>query len=369
MVYYIASPTYQAIITSVLRDSEQIIAGGDNISELYLNKYVKEHINSLSGVDILVIDLSCCLDLDTEITSTLETVKVMYGQLRIILLATQIMPGDELLVKSVQMGIYDIITATDFSEIKDELTYCVIEGKQYRDAIRYLKADAEDKTGKQVRIKPKQNANRVMIGLAGSESRVGTTHNAIVIANTLRRSGYMVALLEMSSHPVFGDIRDSYDEKSEDALHFTVNGIDYYPSVQAAEVNAIMAKAYNFLVIDFGSFDSMDDITFNKCEVPVIVAGSKPWELDAVNRLFSKAIHENLVRYNFLFNFTAETYRSDIKNGMAELKNVFFAPVTVDPFSAVENSLCEQLCGDYFDKGSQTEKKKGLFGLWQKKQK
>ena len=59
MVYYIASPTYQAIITSVLRDSEQIIAGGDNISELYLNKYVKEHINSLSGVDILVIDLSC----------------------------------------------------------------------------------------------------------------------------------------------------------------------------------------------------------------------------------------------------------------------------------------------------------------------
>ncbi len=370
MVYYIASPTYQAIITSVLRDSEQIIAGGDNISELYLNKYVKEHINSLSGVDILVIDLSCCLDLDTEITSTLETVKVMYGQLRIILLATQIMPGDELLVKSVQMGIYDIITATDFAEIKDELTYCVIEGKQYRDAIRYLKADNGDKTaGKQVRIKPKQNANRVMIGLAGSESRVGTTHNAIVIANTLRRSGYMVALLEMSSHPVFGDIRDSYDEKSEDALHFTVNGIDYYPSVQAAEVNAIMAKAYNFLVIDFGSFDSMDDITFNKCEVPVIVAGSKPWELDAVNRLFSKAIHENLVRYNFLFNFTAETYRSDIKNGMAELKNVFFAPVTIDPFSAVENSLCEQLCGDYFDKGSQTEKKKGLFGLWQKKQK
>ncbi len=370
MVYYIASPTYQAIITSVLRDSEQIIAGGDNISELYLNKYVKEHINSLSGVDILVIDLSCCLDLDTEITSTLETVKVMYGQLRIILLATQIMPGDELLVKSVQMGIYDIITATDFAEIKDELTYCVIEGKQYRDAIRYLKADNGDKTaGKQVRIKPKQNANRVMIGLAGSESRVGTTHNAIVIANTLRRSGYMVALLEMSSHPVFGDIRDSYDEKSEDALHFTVNGIDYYPSVQAAEVNAIMAKAYNFLVIDFGSFDSMDDITFNKCEVPVIVAGSKPWELDAVNRLFSKTVHENLVRYNFLFNFTAETYREDIKNGMAELKNVFFAPVTVDPFSAVENSLCEQLCGDYFDKGSQTEKKKGLFGLWQKKQK
>lgn len=371
MVYYVTSPTYQAIITSVLRDSEQIIAGGENISEMYLNKYIKEHISNLSGVDILIIDLSCCLDLDAEIVSSLETLKVMYGQLRVVLLATQIMSGDELLIKSVQMGIYDIITATDFAEIKDELTRCVIEGMKYRDAIRYLKAEEDDKTGKQkqVRIKPKQNANRVMIGLAGSESRVGTTHNAIVIANTLRRSGYMVAMLEMSSHPVFGDIKDSYDEDSEDAFHFSVNGIDYYPSVQAAEVNSIMAKAYNFLVIDFGCFDSMDEITYNKCEVPIIVAGSKPWELDAVNRLFSKTVHENLVRYNFLFNFTAETYRDDIKNGMAELKNVFFAPVTVDPFSAVENSLCEQLCGDYFDKGSQTEKKKGLFGLWQKKQK
>ena len=238
MVYYITSPAYQAIITSVLHESEQIIAGGDNISEIYLNKYIKEQINSLSGVDIMIIDLSCALDLDTEIISSLETIKVMYGQMRIILLAASMQPGNDLLIKCVQMGIYDIITATDFVEIKDELVKCVLEGKQYRDALRYLKPGEDDKSvGKQVRIKQKQNANRVMIGFAGSQERVGTTHNAIVTANTLRRSGYMVALLEMSSHPVFRDIKESYDEESEDALHFSVNGIDYYPSVQASEVN------------------------------------------------------------------------------------------------------------------------------------
>ena len=368
MVYYITSPTYQAVVASVLHDTEQIIAGAENMSEMYLGKYIKEQINSLSGVDILIIDLSCALDLDTEIVSTIETIKVMYGQLRIIILATQMQPGAELLIKCVQMGVYDIITATDFVEIKDELTRCVTEGKQYRDALRYLKPKDEDKSaGKQVRIKQKQNANRVMIGLAGSESRVGTTHNAIVIANTLRRSGYMVALLEMSSHPVFSEIKEAYDEKSGDALHFSVNGTDYYPSVQAAEVNAIMAKAYNFLVIDFGCFQTMDAITFNKCEVPIIVAGSKPWELDAVNRLFSEAVHENLIRYNFLYSFTDEKYRDDIKNGMAELRKVFFAPVTTDPFMAVETGLCEQLCGDYFDRECPDKKRKGVFGLWRKK--
>lgn len=370
MVYYITSPTYQAIITSVLRETEQIIAGGENMSEIYINKYIKEQINNFSGVDIMIIDLSCVLDLDTEIVSSMENIKVMYGQLRIILLATQMQPGDELLVKCVQMGIYDIITATDFVEIKSELTQCVIDGKQYRDALRFLKPKEEDKTiGKQVRIKSKQNANRVMIGLAGSEPRVGTTHNAIVIANTLRRRGYMVALLEMSSHPVFRDIKESYDEESDEALHFSVNGIDYYPAVHAAEVNAIMAKAYNFLVIDFGCFETMDAITFNKCEVPIIVAGSKPWELEAVNKLFSEAVHENLIRYNFLYNFTDEKYRADIKNGMAELKNVFFAPITVDPFMALEVGLCEQLCGDYFDRGEQPEKKKRGFRIWKKKSK
>ena len=371
MVYYITSPAYQAIITSVLHESEQIIAGGDNISEIYLNKYIKEQINSLSGVDIMIIDLSCALDLDTEIISSLETIKVMYGQMRIILLAASMQPGNDLLIKCVQMGIYDIITATDFVEIKDELVKCVLEGKQYRDALRYLKPGEDDKSvGKQVRIKQKQNANRVMIGFAGSQERVGTTHNAIVTANTLRRSGYMVALLEMSSHPVFRDIKESYDEESEDALHFSVNGIDYYPSVQASEVNSIMAKAYNFLVMDFGTFDTMDEITFNKCEVPVIVAGSKPWELDAVNKLFAKTVHENLVRYNFLFNFTDDKYRDDIKSGMAELKKVFFASITVDPFTAVEAGMCEQLCGDYFDKDEQPSKKKRrLFARWKKKRK
>ena len=132
MVYYITSPTYQAVITSVLHETEQIIAGGDSISEIYVSKYIKEQINNLSGVDMMIIDLSCVLDLDTEIISSLETVKVMYGQMRIIILATQLRTGSELLIKCVQMGIYDIITSTDFVEIKDELAGCVTEGKQYR---------------------------------------------------------------------------------------------------------------------------------------------------------------------------------------------------------------------------------------------
>lgn len=40
----------------------------------------------------------------------------------------------------------------------------------------------------------------------------------------------------------------------------------------------------------------------------------------------------------------------------------------MDPFTAVENGLCEQLCGDYFDRSEQPDKKKrGLFGVWKKK--
>lgn len=370
MIYYIASPAYQPVIVSVIRETEQILAGAESASEMYVNKYIKEHINNFSGLDSIIIDLSCALDLDNEIIESFEMLKVMYGQIRIIILATQSLPGDELLIKCVQMGIYDIITATDFAEIKDELTSCITDGKQYRDALRYIKAkeDGRASEGKAVRIKPKQNANRVMIGFAGSEKRIGTTHNAIVVANTLRRSGYMVALLEMAEHPVFNDIKDFFDEQPEDALHFSVNGIDYYPSVLASEINSIMAKAYNFLVIDFGSCETMDSIVFNKCDVPVIVAGSKPWELDAVNKFFSEAVHENLARYNFLFNLTDEKYREDIKNGMNELKNVYFAPVTIDPFAAVEDELCEQLCGDYFNVGEQNQKKKRrIFGAWKKK--
>ena len=35
MVYYITSPTYQAVITSVLHETEQIIAGGDICQQIH----------------------------------------------------------------------------------------------------------------------------------------------------------------------------------------------------------------------------------------------------------------------------------------------------------------------------------------------
>lgn len=369
MVFYIASPTYQPLISSVIKENELVLAGSESSSEIYINKYIKEHISDFSGFDVLVIDLSCVMDLENEITDALEMLKVMYSGLRIVLLASSLVPGCSLLVKCVQMSIYDIICSEDFGEIRDELRLCLTEGKTYRDAVRFRTKgnDEKGKAAESGQLK-KKVVNRIMIGVAGSQKRIGVTHTAIVIANTLRRRGYMVALVEMSQAPVFEDIREAFEEELSEKRSFSLNGIDYYPASDALELNAILEKAYNFLVIDFGEYTLADLLLFNKCDIPVAVAGSKPWEIEQMQEIFNAATYGNLVRYNFVFNFTPDKSRNDIRieMGSNEFRNVFFAPVTMDPYAAVEEGFVNDLCGSYMNEESMDKKGRRIFP-WKRK--
>lgn len=361
MVFYIASQTYQEIISRTVKESGRILAGGECSNELYLLKYIKENIRKLSELDSLIVDLAALHDTDEEIINALDMIRLMYDEIRIIILAANRLQGDELLSKCFQMSIYNLINTDDFVVIKNELLLCITEGKKYKDAVIYKDNKQQEKVI--IKNEIKQTVNKVLIGMAGTQERIGTTHNCIVMANYLRKRGYMVAIAEMNPSKCLDTVLMAFEEKLFEDSYFSLSGVDYYPETNADKLGSILGKSYNFILADFGNINApkCDRVTFNKADVRIIIAGSKPWEIDYINEIFSISDKETLKQYHYCFNFTVDKNKDAIREGMAELDQIYFLSYQEDPFTTADFPAAEIILEQYMPIKLNETKRKGIF--------
>lgn len=358
VTYYIASSSFHQIISQSIQEAGYILDGGDTSGDVYLKKFVKENFSRLGSIDEIVIDLCALKDLDEEIISALEVLKVNYSEMRIIILAANRYEGDDLLTKCFQMAIYDLIVSEDYLEIHNELLECLKTGKTYKDSIRFK--DAHPAENVVVKTEIKQVVSKVLIGIIGAGSGVGCTHNSIVLANFLRKKGFMVALAEINSSGAFKKIQDAYDLQMFDDRYFSMAGIDYYPGTTSDSLGNVLGKSYNFIICDFGTYENAERVLFGKCDIRIIIAGTKPWEMDRLNLIFAKDSSATLAGYQYCFNGTPSAQMDDVRQGMGELKNVYFLNATIDPFSAGDFSGAEIILKEYLPEEEKTQKK-GFF--------
>ena len=92
------------------------------INEYNLEKFMQTELRNLNDVEYLIIDLKAIesLTTDDEIVSKITLIRKMYN-IRIIILAEGYRYGNLLLGKIFNLGIYNIITATDDIKFKEEL--------------------------------------------------------------------------------------------------------------------------------------------------------------------------------------------------------------------------------------------------------
>lgn len=357
MIYYITSPTYKEVISSVISENEELLLGGcEEGEDILLYSFIKaNNATAFSSIDCIVIDLNACADIDERIIEALEMLRMTNDDIRIILLATMRHPGDALLTQCFQMAIYDIICTDDFLEIREELKYCLTKGKQYKDALQFKNVSKEQVV---VKTEVKKTVNKVMLGIVGTQRRIGSTHNSMILANWLRKNGYMVALAELNQHPAFDTIASNMELRIAEDGAYTHNGVDYYPNVDESKLATILGKSYNFIIIDFGCFAQCDRVSFNKCDVRIVVAGAKAWEMPSVEKLFSMVGEiETLKGYHYCFNLTPEAWRVDCKEGMGELEHVYFLEYTENPYVEANFAGAEQILKEYMpDKPVQQKK-------------
>lgn len=361
MINYYSGIAYNELIQKAIKSCDEMECEKETYSleKMELKKFVKQNISNFGSVDKCIIDIDCCMDQDDEILESLEMLRTMYGSMRIIIIAANRQTGDELLTKIFNLGIFDIINCQDMREIQEELIHSIRKGKQFRDAIKFKDFIPAD----QLKIKHviKKAVDKVIIAVAGSEGNIGVTHHCLVLSNYLRSKGYIVAIAEMNGSDDFLQIQDDFEEKMYPEGFFTLNGVDYYPKW---EKSPVLDGSYNFIVLDMGSYETCDRALFERCEEKIIITGSKSWELQSADRVFTLASEDALKKYHFCFNFTPQKDYKAIQESMNKIsKQVFFLEYSEDPFTHKGMHAADEIFKPYLPEPEEEEtQKKGLFG-------
>ena len=115
--------------------------------------------------------------------------------------------------------------------------------------------------------------------------------------------------------------------------------------------------------MDFGNYADADQILFNKCDVRIIISGSKPWELANLEEVFRSQEEEVLKKYHFCFlGTTNNRLQKEIIKHMEPLENIYFPEYNEDPFACDYLPEGFEILRDYLEPVKKEKKKKLFFG-------
>ena len=147
------------------------------VANLY--NFTVTELKSLNNFTQLVIDITSINDTEKQLIDAIVTLKTIYMNLRITILAIGYQPGNTLLSKLFSESIFNFVTATEYHTQKEEFRKCLTVGNSYSDSIGYrYKENNKDTQKSKVIIKKEysKKRNSVRIGVVGTQTHIGTTH-------------------------------------------------------------------------------------------------------------------------------------------------------------------------------------------------
>lgn len=181
------------------------------------------------------------------------------------------------------------------------------------------------------------------VGIAGCQSRIGTTTQALQLILCLQKLEYSAAYVEMGNQDYIGKLDELYRGITMDR-----NQVIYCKSIPLYTRNQIMLanrNRYDYLIKDYGNFLSpeFEQISFLEQDIKVAVGGAKANEIEFVERIIEDDCYTDV---NYIFSFVGLSEQRDVKEMMRERKDkTYFAMYTPDPFEYIENESYEYLLG------------------------
>ena len=365
-----------------------------------LQSFVESSYSNLSHVTVLAVDVSAVADADEEILSALLTFNVMYPNTKIIVVALSRQPGDTLLTRLVDVGIYNIISGASQSPEEDIARCMTVHGisaqesadvylppqpdteperqavagphlpfdpqpvmpenppegnfapeRNAKPGIRFPKIRIPKHTVPMPRHLPepepipltryvKPTGRAVNIGVCGTHRKIGTTHMAVLMCAYLSGTGFQAAYLESNAHKSVEQLDRVHNVSSNHQLGLRqYRGVDLFTGYS---IPLVMALKYDFYIYDYGSYQEVDAKEFLSNDVKIVVGGSKPWELPFYLPFF-KAI-DGYTDLHFIMNFTPEKERGNILRLMGQYAaTTHLSGYDPDPFE------CSR-CGEMFER-------------------
>ncbi|MBQ6629185.1 MAG: hypothetical protein IJH65_10275, partial [Methanobrevibacter sp.] len=178
------------VLENIINESNDLRITSRYINEYNLNTIITDQIHSFNGINILIIDNKSVTKStsESEIIKALTKIRDLYD-LRIIYIAEGYKRGSQLLSNIFDLGIYNIITAENSKILEEELRKALSEeGMSFRNSKKFklenvlLNINSTNKVVEKKIIKAKQY---VSVGVAGTQTHIGTTTQAIMMTKFL----------------------------------------------------------------------------------------------------------------------------------------------------------------------------------------
>lgn len=356
MAAVMCSKAYQELIYSVLEENNVISVNFAENETESLHDFVKRNTSDISTYDALIIDLGVLSDTDEKIKESIGMIRYYDDKIRIIIFEGSRPNSYPLMHNCFLNGIYNLIIADTYINIRSNLEKCICEGMTYKDALDFRNEENLLK----VAHAPLENEKKV-IAFTGTQHRIGVTHCVISIAYTLRNYGYLVAVIDCTGTTDYLTIMKSYEQKLKENMSFTIDDIDFY--IKSSQTDAVSpTAAYNFILYDFGLYGRVCALSeseqriYKNAQEKIIVCGTKSWEIPYLSATL-ECLQEDKEAVKYLFNFSEEALHNDVKKMMKKTgvneKQVFFMEF-VELFQEV--SMVAEMFG-----ASRSKRKKGLF--------
>ena len=311
------------------------------INEYNLENFLQSELKNLNNIEFLIIDYNAIKNntKENDIVTALSRIRRMYD-VRIIFIMEGATKGNILLGRLFNLGIYNIIAATNDILFKEELEKTLSEkGMSFANAVKYqldkniFAINNNTNVIKETYIKVKQV---VTVGVCSSERHIGATTQAINMTKFLSELlNVKVCYIENNNH---NSIIEIYNTSNKEEVTYYENtgkieyeGIDMF---MKSNIGEIMNDNYDFYIFDFGAMEEMSDNDINNFltkDIKFVVSGTKAWELRNLFETFEKIGNDKSV--NFIFNFTEKEKRNFFKDNMGEFKeNTFFSDYIENPF-------------------------------------
>lgn len=335
LLYYIASKSNLGLFDEICKKKGVLIQ--KHSGQVNLKKLIIEGTSNFSHIAYFAVDLSAVKNSNDEILEAFMAFGSMYNA-RIILLAFSC-DNNCLLSKLVEAGIYNIATYDE--DLASGLCECMSElGRQYKAAVRLSRP-------KTVGI-----GTTVKVGICGTQNRVGTTTQGLLLTKALGICGEKACYIEANGQGHIKTLAGYYEvEENERLKKIRFGDIDMFYDYSL--LPTLLDMEYRFYLIDYGVVGTENIHAFLESDIRIICAGAKTWEMANIIkavRMLGKP-HE----VNFLFSFVPEGEREDIRGLMAEhTHRVYFADYQDSLFTGNAGiGLCSDIFKGYLIKREQ----------------
>lgn len=207
----------------------------------------------------------------------------------------------------------------------------------------------------------------IIVAVMGVESKVGSTHHSILIANYLKRKGYSVGLVEANDSDDFTRIENAYEGTQgykSNSPKFNIEGVEYYKNSKH-DISAFTNAGHDYLILDIGSFEESEwSKEFFRASAHIVIGAGSEWRQDKIKRF--RDLHKKIDQSNWVYcipfveNISIKDIRKDLPGNQ-----VFRIPPHPDPYKnqGDTDSVLYKILKTYMGDSKKISTKALLYGV------